>query len=74
MRKPTYTSRRDADRVGVVWRKSSHSYPEGECVEVAQPSGATVLFDDSKRHNGALMEVSTATARAFVAAVRQGSV
>ncbi|MER7932982.1 MULTISPECIES: DUF397 domain-containing protein [unclassified Streptomyces] len=73
MRKPTYTSREDANRAGVTWRKSSHSFPSGECVEVAQPSYGTVLFDDSKRHNGAVVEVSAAAVRTFVAAVKQGS-
>ncbi|CAL2059583.1 MULTISPECIES: DUF397 domain-containing protein [Streptomyces] len=74
MGKSMYVSRQDADDAGVMWRKSSHSYPEGECVEVAQPSGAQVLFDDSKVRKGRVVEVSTAAAVAFVTAVRRGDI
>lgn len=74
MRKPTYASRREAAAAGVVWRRSAHSFPEGECVEVARPTGVTVLFCDSKAHDGAVVEVSAAAASAFVAALGQGCV
>jgi hypothetical protein len=74
--KPTYGLRKgvtEAQRVDVVWRKSSYSFPEGACVEVAQTSCGRVLFRDSKVQDGPVMEVSTATAAAFTAAVERGT-
>lgn len=74
MRKPTYASRRGAVEAGVVWRKSSYSFPEGECVEVARPAEVTVLFCDSKACDGAVVEVSASVALLFLTALGQGRV
>ncbi|GAA3196691.1 MULTISPECIES: DUF397 domain-containing protein [Streptomyces] len=69
MEKQTGTAR----ATGVVWWKSSHSLPEGACVEVAQPPGGVVLFRDSKIHNGPVIAVSEAVATAFISAVVDSS-
>ncbi|OON81933.1 hypothetical protein B1H18_06175 [Streptomyces tsukubensis] len=55
-----------------MWRKSSYSYPEGACVEIARPSLAQVLFRDSKVHEGPCVAVFSATAAAFVSALNRG--
>lgn len=76
MRKPTCGLGQGlvgGQRVDLVWRKSSYSFPEGACVEVAQTSCGRVLFRDSKIQDGPVMEVSAATAAAFTAAVDRGA-
>ncbi|HEX6472261.1 MAG TPA: DUF397 domain-containing protein [Streptosporangiaceae bacterium] len=48
----------------VIWRKSSHSHSEGECVEVAVFSSGVVGVRDSKDPDGPPLMVSR---RAFAA-------
>ena len=76
MRKTTHESERSLGArppVGLAWRKSSYSYSEGACVEVAHADGGRVFFRDSKVQDGPVMEVSRETAAALTAAVDHGA-
>ena len=54
------------------WRKSSHSNPDGACVEVAQPHRDQVLFRDSKAVQGGVVGVSRSAAAVFATALAKG--
>lgn len=52
-----------------VWRKSTHSSAQSECVEVADNIAHVVGIRDSKNPNGSVHAVSRTAWRAFVQAV-----
>ncbi len=52
-----------------VWRKSSYSGANGQCVEVAVPRVSTVAVRDSKDPQGPSLAFSAEAWAAFVAAV-----
>ncbi|TQJ04148.1 DUF397 domain-containing protein [Amycolatopsis cihanbeyliensis] len=52
-----------------IWRKSSHSYPDGDCVEVAFVV-AQVAVRDSKFPDAGMLRFSPSCWRAFLAGFR----
>ncbi|MET9338547.1 DUF397 domain-containing protein [Nonomuraea sp. NPDC003727] len=56
----------------IVWRKSSFSALNGECVQVAHVHDGGVLVRDSKQPDVAVLCFSAGEWRAFLAGVRNG--
>ena len=54
------------------WMKSSWSYSNGNCVEVAQLPGGQVGVRDSKDPDGPVLRFTRGEWSAFVAGVRAG--
>ncbi|MGW7006651.1 DUF397 domain-containing protein [Streptomyces sp. NPDC054933] len=61
------------DFADVVWRKSSYTANNGNCVGVAQMSVPAVAVRDSKRTDIPAARVSAAAWASFVTAVATGS-
>ncbi|AOP47342.1 DUF397 domain-containing protein [Streptomyces lydicus] len=57
---------------GVVWRKSRHSAPGGNCVEVAALPGGGFAFRNSRDPQGPALIYTQAELDAFVAGVKDG--
>jgi uncharacterized protein DUF397 len=54
------------------WRKSSHSNPSGNCVEIARLPGQRVAVRDSRRPDGPALLFSQAAWEAFLRGLREG--
>jgi hypothetical protein len=57
---------------GVKWTKSSHSNPNGNCVELAQLAGGIIAVRNSRRPAGPALLCARAEMATFVRAVRDG--
>jgi len=53
-----------------TWRKSSYSANQGECVEVATRTPATIAVRDSKNPRGPVLTLAPGTWRDFIADVK----
>lgn len=58
--------------VGTVWRKSSHSGYNGNCVEVAALADGAVAMRNSRDPHGAALIYTRAEITAFLAGVKDG--
>ncbi|WP_328378525.1 DUF397 domain-containing protein [Streptomyces sp. NBC_01020] len=62
-----------SDLSAAAWRKSSYSNSDGgQCVEVAEGSGAVVPVRDSKDPHGPVLAFAAGGWASFVSAVRNG--
>jgi Domain of unknown function (DUF397) len=66
------TGRRSRASVSFDWAKSSLSYANGNCVEVAGLSDDLIRIRDSKNPNGPMLQFTPAEWDAFVGGVRNG--
>jgi hypothetical protein len=62
----------DAATSGAPWVKSSLSYANGDCVEVASLADGHVGVRDSKDAEGPILRFTSSEWRAFIAGVRNG--
>ena len=54
------------------WRKSSHSNPSGNCVEIARLAGQRVAVRDSRRPEGPALVFSQAAWETFLRSLCEG--
>ncbi len=57
---------------GVRWTKSSHSNPNGNCVELAELAGGTTAVRNSRYPGGPVLLCVRAEMATFVRAVKDG--
>lgn len=56
----------------VTWRKSRHSNPSGNCVEIAELPDGTVAIRNSRHPSGPALVCAPADFSAFLAGARDG--
>ena len=62
----------DARLDGATWRKSQHSNPSGNCVEVAKLQDGAVAIRNSRHPAGPALICAPTEFSAFLAAARDG--
>ncbi|HTW05753.1 MAG TPA: DUF397 domain-containing protein [Streptosporangiaceae bacterium] len=62
----------DARLDGVTWRKSRHSNPSGNCVEVAELPGGAIAIRNSRYPTGPALVCAPPQFAAFLAGARDG--
>ncbi|HEX8934770.1 MAG TPA: DUF397 domain-containing protein [Pseudonocardiaceae bacterium] len=55
------------------WRKSSHSNPSGDCVELRGLAGGKIAIRHSRNSDGAILMVACAEVAAFIRGVKEES-
>ncbi|HEY8454335.1 MAG TPA: DUF397 domain-containing protein [Actinopolymorphaceae bacterium] len=63
------TTLKDAN---LVWRKSRHSNPSGNCVEVAALGNGMIAMRNSRHVDGPVLVYTVAEVAAFVAGAKDG--
>jgi Domain of unknown function (DUF397) len=66
------SARNDIAASGSRWVKSSFSFANGDCVEVASLPDGIVGVRDSKDSDGPVLQFTSSEWRAFVGGVRNG--
>lgn len=53
------------------WRKSSHSNPSGDCVELRELAGGKIAIRHSRNSDGTILMVACAEVAAFIQCVKE---
>ena len=72
MSSTTLSSRRERPGSGLYWIKSSLSYANGNCVEVASLPGGQIGVRNSRNSAGPVLTFTSDEWRAFLGGVRNG--
>lgn len=55
------------------WRKSSHSNPNGDCIELSRLADASIAVRSSRHPDGLTLTLSSAEITAFIQRVKNGN-